>query len=167
MRVWLSRFCLRPIEFVLTSVVYAVIFLYRHTISGILGPKCRYLPSCSEYMRDAICKHGLWNGGWIGLKRLMSCHPGGGSGFDPVPNVPSSCKRSRQLKNWTCHPGGGSGFDPVPNVPSSCKRSRQLKNWTCHPGDGNGFDPVPNVPSSCKRSRQLKNWKCCKDIGDL
>ena len=58
---------------------------YRFTFSAIMGRSCRYLPTCSEYTEEAITRHGLWYGGWIGFYRIVSCHPWGGSGYDPVP----------------------------------------------------------------------------------
>lgn len=53
--------------------------------SRILPPTCRYAPSCSEYTILAIRKYGAIKGSWLGFKRLMRCHPWGGSGYDPVP----------------------------------------------------------------------------------
>lgn len=53
--------------------------------SRILPPSCRYSPSCSAYMIGAIAKYGAIKGSWLGLKRLLRCHPWGGSGHDPVP----------------------------------------------------------------------------------
>ncbi|QGP79234.1 membrane protein insertion efficiency factor YidD [Sphingobium sp. CAP-1] len=53
--------------------------------SRILPPTCRYAPSCSEYAIGAIRKYGAIKGSWLGFKRLMRCHPWGGSGYDPVP----------------------------------------------------------------------------------
>lgn len=53
--------------------------------SRILPPTCRYAPSCSEYTIQAIVKYGAIKGSWLGFKRLMRCHPWGGSGYDPVP----------------------------------------------------------------------------------
>ena len=46
---------------------------------------CRYSPTCSHYSKEALQKHGLFKGGWLALKRIFSCHPWGGKGFDPVP----------------------------------------------------------------------------------
>ncbi|MBF6560020.1 MAG: membrane protein insertion efficiency factor YidD [Candidatus Binataceae bacterium] len=63
--------------------------LYRVAISPLLtalyGPACRYEPSCSEYAHDAIAAHGVGAGGWLAIKRLGRCRPGGGWGVDPVP----------------------------------------------------------------------------------
>jgi putative membrane protein insertion efficiency factor len=53
--------------------------------SRILPPTCRYAPSCSEYAIIAIRKYGAIKGSWLATKRLMRCHPWGGSGYDPVP----------------------------------------------------------------------------------
>ncbi|HLO83080.1 MAG TPA: membrane protein insertion efficiency factor YidD [Chitinophagaceae bacterium] len=59
--------------------------IYQWVISPMLGPKCRYTPTCSEYTIQALKKHGLFKGGWLSVKRISSCHPWGGSGYDPVP----------------------------------------------------------------------------------
>jgi putative membrane protein insertion efficiency factor len=53
--------------------------------SRILPPSCRYAPSCSEYAIQAIRKYGAVKGSWLAGKRLMRCHPWGGSGYDPIP----------------------------------------------------------------------------------
>ncbi|QUT05952.1 membrane protein insertion efficiency factor YidD [Sphingobium phenoxybenzoativorans] len=53
--------------------------------SRVLPPTCRYSPSCSQYAIDALGKYGAIKGSWLAMKRLMRCHPWGGSGYDPVP----------------------------------------------------------------------------------
>jgi putative membrane protein insertion efficiency factor len=53
--------------------------------SRVLPSSCRYAPSCSQYAIDALSKYGAVKGGWLATKRLMRCHPWGGSGYDPVP----------------------------------------------------------------------------------
>ncbi len=58
---------------------------YQKWIADLTPPSCRYLPTCSEYAREAIERRGPLAGCWLGLKRLCRCHPWGGSGYDPVP----------------------------------------------------------------------------------
>jgi hypothetical protein len=62
-----------------------VIKLYQLIISPLFPPSCRYIPTCSNYSLEALKKYGLIKGGWLSLKRILSCHPWGGSGYDPVP----------------------------------------------------------------------------------
>jgi len=60
--------------------------LYQLTLSGFIGNSCRHLPTCSEYAYEAIARHGLWAGGWMGLFRIARCGPFGTHGHDPVPS---------------------------------------------------------------------------------
>ena len=64
-----------------------LIRFYQLTLSAFMGRHCRYLPTCSEYTSDAIRMHGAWPGLWMGLARIQRCRPGGGDGFDPVPET--------------------------------------------------------------------------------
>lgn len=66
-------------------LLVGAILVYRYTLSPWLGPRCRFLPSCSAYALEAVQRHGAWRGGWLAVKRLCRCHPWGGSGHDPVP----------------------------------------------------------------------------------
>ncbi|MDR7032749.1 membrane protein insertion efficiency factor YidD [Mesorhizobium sp. BE184] len=59
--------------------------LYQLTLSGFVGNTCRHMPTCSEYAYEAIARHGLWAGGWMGAFRFMRCGPGGTHGIDNVP----------------------------------------------------------------------------------
>jgi putative membrane protein insertion efficiency factor len=61
---------------------------YQLTLSSLMGRWCRHMPSCSAYMDEAIARHGLWAGGWMGTARLCRCQPWGTSGYDPVPERP-------------------------------------------------------------------------------
>jgi len=54
-------------------------------VSPLLPPSCRFTPTCSHYSIDALKKHGILKGGWLSVKRILRCHPWGGSGYDPVP----------------------------------------------------------------------------------
>ncbi len=62
-----------------------IIRLYQLIISPLLGPKCRYTPTCSHYAIEALKKHGPFKGTWLTAKRIARCHPWGGHGHDPVP----------------------------------------------------------------------------------
>lgn len=58
---------------------------YQAAISPYTPSSCRYSPTCSNYTLEALQKHGVFKGGWLAIKRIGSCHPWGGSGYDPVP----------------------------------------------------------------------------------
>lgn len=70
---------------ILSALMIGLIRLYQMTLSPLIGRSCRYTPTCSEYGLEAIRKHGPFKGGWLTLKRIVSCNPWGGSGYDPVP----------------------------------------------------------------------------------
>ncbi|MEX2600526.1 MAG: membrane protein insertion efficiency factor YidD [Balneolaceae bacterium] len=70
--------------------------IYQAVISPWLGPSCRYTPTCSEYMIEAISREGALRGGWAGLKRIGRCHPWGGSGYDPVPGSEETAEVGEQ-----------------------------------------------------------------------
>ena len=59
--------------------------LYQILLSPLIGPSCRFNPTCSNYAIEAINKHGPIKGFWLAIKRISKCHPWGGSGHDPVP----------------------------------------------------------------------------------
>ena len=67
------------------KVMLALIAFYRNCISPFTPPTCRFTPTCSQYAVEAIQKHGPFKGGWLALRRILRCHPFGGSGYDPVP----------------------------------------------------------------------------------
>lgn len=62
-----------------------LVWVYRHTLSPLLGVNCRFEPTCSEYASEALLRYGGIRGGWLAVKRIARCHPWGGSGYDPVP----------------------------------------------------------------------------------
>ena len=62
-----------------------LIRFYQYVISPMIGPKCRYTPTCSAYAHEAITKHGPLKGLWLAIKRISKSHPWGGHGYDPVP----------------------------------------------------------------------------------
>ena len=69
----------------LKSVALGVIWIYQRMISPMFPSSCRYTQTCSSYSKEALDKYGFLRGGKLALKRISSCHPWGGSGFDPVP----------------------------------------------------------------------------------
>ncbi len=69
----------------MSRFLLALIHIYRYSLSPLLGPNCRFFPSCSDYALQAIDKHGAGYGSWLALKRIARCHPWHPGGFDPVP----------------------------------------------------------------------------------
>jgi len=70
---------------ILSLPFIAVIKIYQWIISPVLGPKCRFIPTCSTYSLEAFKKYGAFKGIWLTIKRIGKCHPWGGEGYDPVP----------------------------------------------------------------------------------
>ena len=76
------------------SLLSGLIKLYQWFLSPLLGPNCRYYPSCSCYAHQALERHGVLRGGWLGIKRIARCHPWHPGGYDPVPDtLPDSADR--------------------------------------------------------------------------
>ncbi|WP_291993542.1 membrane protein insertion efficiency factor YidD [Candidatus Accumulibacter sp. ACC003] len=67
------------------QILLALIGFYRYALSPMLGRRCRFFPSCSEYAAEALEKHGAGKGTRLALQRLLRCHPWNPGGFDPVP----------------------------------------------------------------------------------
>ncbi len=69
-------------------LIFPLVFLikfYQMCISPFTPSACRFTPTCSQYALEALRKHGLFKGSWLALRRILRCHPWGGSGYDPVP----------------------------------------------------------------------------------
>ncbi len=71
------------------KILLGLIACYRYAISPYLGNHCRFYPSCSAYTQEAIEHYGALTGLWLGLKRLLRCHPFTVGGYDPVPKLPT------------------------------------------------------------------------------
>ena len=103
-------------------VAHVLIRFYQLTLSSVLGGQCRYLPTCSAYAGEAILRHGLWPGSWIGAARICRCHPWGGSGFDPPPQtIPTGA-------SWT-RPWRYGRWRSPPPLSAACLR-RPCPLWT-------------------------------------
>ena len=74
----------------LARIARALVLAYRYAVSPLLGPRCRFYPSCSAYALEAIERHGALHGVRLTLRRLGSCHPWHPGGYDPVPETPAS-----------------------------------------------------------------------------
>lgn len=89
---------------VLRGVLIGVVRFYQYVISPVIGPRCRFWPTCSHYAIDAIRFHGAWKGSLMALKRLGRCHPFHPGGVDPVPPGPFE-------KSCHCRDEADSGAD--------------------------------------------------------
>ena len=76
---------MKTLRRILSLPFIGIIKLYQVLISPILGPKCRFTPTCSTYAIEALKKYGILKGSWLAIKRISRCHPWGGHGYDPVP----------------------------------------------------------------------------------
>jgi putative membrane protein insertion efficiency factor len=72
---------------VLAKILLLLVRFYQKCVSPLLPGACRYTPTCSAYAVEAITKYGAIKGGWLSVKRICRCHPFGGSGYDPVPDL--------------------------------------------------------------------------------
>lgn len=85
-----------PFRSVLRFLLLLPLRVYRVALSPLLPPRCRYAPTCSAYAVEAVERHGVIKGAALAVRRIMRCHPWGGSGFDPVPPASSSSSSSPQ-----------------------------------------------------------------------
>ncbi len=79
-----------PLKFLLILLIK----FYQFFISPLFPGVCRYRPTCSRYMLEAVQIHGVFKGTWLGIKRILRCHPWGGSGYDPVPPKTNNKKQA-------------------------------------------------------------------------
>ena len=82
------------------SCVRGALRAYKLTLSPLIGWRCRFLPTCSEYAAEALISHGLLRGGALAARRLCRCHPWGGTGYDPPPPRPKDSESA--ARTWTC-----------------------------------------------------------------
>ncbi|MFA5316188.1 MAG: membrane protein insertion efficiency factor YidD [Dehalococcoidales bacterium] len=82
----------------MTKLALALIRLYQQTISVVMPPSCRFVPSCSHYTYEAISRYGLLKGVWLGMLRLARCHPFHPGGYDPVPQIERWSEKSLEIR---------------------------------------------------------------------
>ncbi|PHS70025.1 MAG: membrane protein insertion efficiency factor YidD [Methylophaga sp.] len=78
----------------MAKILIILIRAYQLLISPLLGTHCRFQPTCSRYMMDAISRFGVIRGSWLGIRRLLHCHPWHEGGLDPVPSIPNKAKNT-------------------------------------------------------------------------
>ncbi len=100
-----------PLSRLARLLAHGLIRFYQLTFSTFLGRHCRHLPTCSSYTDTAIQRFGFWAGGWVGLARVLRCHPWGTSGFDPVPETLPAA--GRWYLPWRYGDWRGAGIDPA------------------------------------------------------
>ena len=74
-----------------SKTVESLLWFYKGALSPLLGPRCRFQPSCSRYAAEALIAHGPFRGGWLAARRLCRCHPWHPGGLDPVPGRAQRC----------------------------------------------------------------------------
>ncbi len=90
--------------------------LYQRTISRVLPPSCRFVPSCSEYGYEAIERYGIVRGGMIAAWRVVRCNPWGGHGYDPVPDLTERAADSGQRADWLLNCNVHTSRETTPNL---------------------------------------------------
>lgn len=80
---------MKLLKSIFSSIIIGIVRFYQLAISPWLGSSCRYTPTCSQYMIEAVKEWGPLKGSWLGLKRIGRCHPWGSHGHDPVPKNPN------------------------------------------------------------------------------
>lgn len=79
-----SELMMKP-KVVLRKIIIIPVVFYQYAISPLFPPTCRFTPTCSQYTKEALMKHGVIKGTKLSVKRISRCHPWGDSGYDPVP----------------------------------------------------------------------------------
>ena len=83
------------LEYLMKTILIAIIRFYQLAISPLLGSNCRFYPTCSHYAREALEKHGALRGSWLALKRIGRCNPWHAGGVDPVPDRQCQCQEKK------------------------------------------------------------------------
>lgn len=110
--------------FLIKKLLILLVRFYQYAISPLFPSSCRYTPTCSQYMVEALQKHGAIRGTWLGLKRISSCHPWGGHGHDPVPLTKAELK-AQNTKKSCCHSQDKHETPSVPLTQTELKNQKE------------------------------------------
>lgn len=83
----------------MAKIMIGLVRMYQFLLSPLLGSSCRFHPTCSQYMIDAISRFGVIHGTWLGLRRISHCHPWHEGGIDPVPELPVNASKRQNTHN--------------------------------------------------------------------
>lgn len=111
---------LRALDRALAAVLLLLVRAYQLLVSPLLGPVCRYVPSCSSYGATALRRHGAVRGTWLTARRLLRCHPWAAGGWDPVPGG-DGAGTGRPHTGGGRAPGQTRGEDPQQRPQRSCQ----------------------------------------------
>ena len=111
-----------PDPSVAAAIGLALIRAYKVLISPWFAGSCRFVPGCADYTSEAIARHGLLRGIWLGARRLGRCHPFGGHGYDPVPRRQYPSQLTELAHQWNA-----AFFSPSPSRSWSCSSTRPLR----------------------------------------
>ncbi|HEU5210934.1 MAG TPA: membrane protein insertion efficiency factor YidD [Longimicrobiales bacterium] len=133
-----------------SPVARGLVFLirgYQRGVSPLLPASCRYVPSCSSYAAEALQVHGAARGGWLAVRRLLRCHPWGGSGYDPVP--PARGASSVASTGIQHEPGGGQQHRPAEPV---ARAATDTPRWPAPDAEPRSHDAAPTKDDAGPRS---------------
>lgn len=99
------------------ALVLGLLRAYKRWLSPLLPPACRFEPTCSEYMAEAVARYGAWRGVGMGLRRLARCQPMFPGGYDPVPDLPGGSLPERTAGTLRAPGDGPEAADDVPRRP--------------------------------------------------
>ena len=89
---------MKLLKLIFSKIIIGIVRFYQLVLSPYLGRTCRYNPTCSHYMIDAVNEWGPLRGFWMGVKRIGRCHPWGGHGYDPVPENPGKAEKRSNIE---------------------------------------------------------------------
>lgn len=95
---------MKLVSHLLVLLLKGLILVWQWVLSPVLGANCRYEPSCSRYAAEALSRHGPVRGGWLATRRILSCNPWGGAGFDPVPDARHDCNEHNETPHGVAMP---------------------------------------------------------------